>query len=148
MCEAGRRQRPLHGATQSFAMSKYSLLQRSVAVMLMTGQLSGCTGWHVERLSPAEVVERQQPSTIRVESGDGRREVLYEPEVRGDSLIGRRDWSDKQHNRALALTDVKQVATRRVSAGRTAGLVLGIGAIVGVVVGLSSMQGPFDNWGQ
>lgn len=116
--------------------------------MLTTGQLIGCTGWHVERLSPGEVVERQQPREIRVQDRDGQREVLYEPEVRGDSLVGYQDWSAKAEHRALALTNVKEVATRHVSPGRTAGLVLGIGAVVGVIVGLSNMQGPFDNWGQ
>jgi hypothetical protein len=129
-------------------MPTHPLLQRSVAVLLITGQLIGCTGWHVESLSPAEVVERQQPNEIRVQHGDGRREVLYQPEVRGDSLLGRQDPSAAHHDRGLALTDVKVVATRHVSAGRTAGLLLGIGVMVGVLVAVSTMQGPFDNWGQ
>ena len=40
------------------------------------------------------------------------------------------------------------VATHRLSAARTAGLVIGIGAVVGVIVGLSAMQGGLENWGQ
>ena len=129
-------------------MRRHPLLLRSVAAIVTTDQLIGCTGWHVESLSPGEVVERQQPREIRVQDRDGRRAVLYEPEVRGDSLVGYQDWSAKAERRALALTEVKEVATRHVSPGRTAGLVLGISAVVGVIVGLSNMQGPFDNWGQ
>ena len=124
------------------------MLRRSVALLLMAGHVSACTGWRVESLSPAEVVEQQRPSEMWVQDDDGRREVLYQPEVRGDSLVGRRDWSAEHPDRSLALTNVKVVATRHVSAGRTAALVLGIGAIVAVMVGLSRVQGPFDNWGQ
>ncbi len=129
-------------------MSKSQWLQRSVAVIVMSGQLSSCTGWRVESLSPVDVIEDQHPGEIRVQRGDGRSEVLYRPEVNGDSLVGRRDWSAKQPDRAVPLTDVKGVATRHVSVGRTAALVLGIGALVGVFIGLGSMQGPLDNWGQ
>lgn len=128
-------------------MARHRSLLRTVAALVVTGQLIGCTGWHVESLSPGEVVERQQPRAIRVQQRDGRREVVYAPEVRGDSLLGYQDWSARAEHRALALTDVKEVATRHLSPGRTAGLVLGIGAVVGVIVGLSNMQG-LENWGQ
>ena len=120
-------------------MCKRAFLSWCLAVMLMSSYLSGCTGWRVESLSPAEVVERQQPSEVRVQYGDGRREVLYGPEVRGDSLLGRRDSSATQPDRRLMLSDVRHVATRHISAGRTAGLVLGIG-IVGVIVALQNLH--------
>ena len=129
-------------------MSKTWWLQRSAAVILVSGQLSGCTSWRVETLSPADVVERQQPGEVRVQRTDRQYEVFYLPEVQGDSLLGRRRWNTKHPDRAVALADVKGIATRHVHAGRTAGLVLGIGAIVGIIVGLGSMQGTFDNWGQ
>jgi hypothetical protein len=90
-------------------MKRHPSLLRTVAALVVTGQLIGCTGWYVESLSP--------------------------------------DWSARAEHRALALTDVKEVATRHLSPGRTAGLVLGIGAVVGVIVGLSNMQG-LENWGQ
>jgi len=85
---------------------------------------------------------------MRVEYGESQHEVLYGPRVRGDSLVGRHDWSDKQSERAVALADVKRIATRRFSAGRTTALLLVTGAAVGVYVGLGSMQGVLDNWGQ
>jgi len=100
-------------------MSKSQWLQRSVAVIVMSGQLSSCTGWRAESLSPVDVIEDQHTGEIRVQRGDGRSEVLYRPEVNGDSLVG-----------------------------RMAALVLGIGALLGVLIGLGSMQGPLDNWGQ
>lgn len=114
-------------------------LSRCLAVLLMSVPLSGCTGWHVEDLSPAAVVEGQQPHEVRVQLADGRREYLYDPEVRGDSLLGRRNPSAKQPDRALMLSDVKEVATGRFSGGRTAALVSGV-AIVGVIVAIQTFH--------
>lgn len=129
-------------------MYKRAFMQRSVAVILLSGQLSGCTGWRAEPLSPADVVEGQKPSELRVQRGDGRREVLYQPQVRGDSLLGRRDRSATQPDRALALTDVTEVATRHIDEGRTVALVLGVGAIVGVIVALKNIHlGELGNIG-
>lgn len=129
-------------------MSKSRWLQRSVAVIVLNSQLRSCTSWRRETLSPVDVVAREQPSEIRVQHTDGRSEVLYGPEIRGDSLRGRGEGSAMQSDRALALTDVKGVATRHVNVCRTAALPLGVGAVVGVIIGLGSMQGPLDNWGQ
>jgi len=129
-------------------MPKSQWLQRSIAVIVMSGQLGGCTGWRVETLSPADLIDQQHPGEIRVQRGDGRSEVLYRPEVNGDSLLGRRNWDAKQSDRAMALSDVKGLATRHVSVGRTVAVVAGLGAVVGVLIGVASMQGPLDNWGQ
>jgi len=104
--------------------------------------------WRVETLSPAELIASKEPTAIRVQYADNTSEVLYEPEVQGDTLVGRRDWNGKQPDQAVALTDVKRTATRRLNAGRTTALLLALGAVVGVFVGLATMQGTFDNWGQ
>ena len=120
-------------------MCRRGIVSRGLAVILMSGQVSGCTGWRVEALSPADVVERQQPSEVRVQHADGRREVLYEPEVRGDSLLGRRDPRAKHPDRTLMLSDVREVATPHISGVRTAVLVLGV-TIVGVIVALKSFH--------
>lgn len=125
-------------------MYKRAFLSRALAVILMSGQFSGCTAWRVEPLSPADVVERQQPSEVRVQHADGRWEVLYKPEVRGDSLLGRRDSRAKQPDRTLMLRDVREVATSHIDGGRTAAVVLGV-AIVGVIVAIKNIHW---NWGR
>ncbi|HEY7192386.1 MAG TPA: hypothetical protein VH439_01495 [Gemmatimonadales bacterium] len=111
-----------------------SSFQRVIAIVLLAGQLSACTSWRPEGLLPAEVIRTARPTALRVERQDGHREVFYHPHVQGDSLLGR---AYNMSNRALALMDVKQVATRHVSASRTAGLVLGMGLLVAIVAGES-----------
>jgi hypothetical protein len=126
---------------------RVSSLQRVIAIVLMAGQLSACTSWRPEGLSPAEVIRTERPTALRVERQDGHREVLYQPDVQGDSLLGRHAEGDKMSNRALALMDVKQVATRHVSASRTAALVLGMGLLVAIVAAAATFDVPLDNLG-
>ena len=121
------------------------------AVILMAGQISGCTAWRLETVSPAEVIARDKPSAVRVQYADEQQEVLYQPEVRGDSMSGRHEPDAREADRTVALADVTSVATRHVSGGRTTGLVLGlvgIGAVVGSLIAIANMSLPFDNWGQ
>jgi hypothetical protein len=124
-------------------MHQRAMLQRGVAALLMTLQLGGCTYWRVESLPPTVVVERHQPAVVRVQSGDGPRQVVYRPEIRRDSLVGTRSYESKRQDRAFALAGVTQVETHHVSADRTAALVMGIGAVAfaAIMIALSGMQG-------
>jgi hypothetical protein len=88
------------------------------------------------------------PQEIRVERSNGNSETLYTPEVRGDSLVGRRALDARRIDRSIALVDVRHIATRHINAARTTALLVGLGAVVGIFVGISKIQGPFDNWGQ
>lgn len=103
-------------------MSHLRSWKQGWAVILMAGQIGGCTAWRLETLSPAESIAREQPSVVRVEYADEQDEVLYQPEVRDDSLLGR-----------------SEPDARRAD---------GVGAIVGSLIAIGNMQGPFDNWGQ
>src|SRR2546430_15531539 len=129
-------------------MSHSRCWQQCWAVILMAGQIGGCTAWRPETVSPAEVVAREKPSVVRVQYEDEQHEVLYQPEVRGDSLLGRSEPDARQAHRAMALADRTSIATRHVSGGRTTGLVLGlvgIGAVVGFVIAIDNMDLGFDN---
>src|SRR5437879_12529414 len=105
-------------------MFKRGWFERGVAVMLVSAQLSACTSWHVETVSPAEVVEDRQPAAIRVQHRDRRSAVLYLPVIRSATLLRRREWNARPCDRSNALAEVSEVTTSRRSAARTAGLVL------------------------
>ena len=129
-------------------MLKGSCAERALVIVLMASYLTGCMTWRPETLAPAEIINGHQPHYVRVERTDGSREVLYQPEIRADSLWGRVRPESKGADRALALSDIKHLATPHVSPARTSVLLLSLGAVVAAFVALASMQGPFDNWGQ
>lgn len=104
-------------------------------VCWLTAQLAACTTWRLEQVAPADLIARDHPSRVRIDATDGSRQVFYRPEVRGDSLWGRKREAAAKADRVVALRDVTGVATRHTSAGKSALLVLGIGATaVGALV--------------
>src|SRR5256885_10543965 len=110
-------------------MSHNRCWKRCWAVILVAGQIGGCTAWRLETVSPAEVIAREKPSVVRVQYEDEQHEVLYQPEVRGDSLLGRSEQGGRQAARTVALPDVTRIATLHARGGRTTGLVLGLVAV-------------------
>ena len=63
--------------------------RRILSCILLPAYLSSCvTNWEVQRASPEQVVEEEQPSQIRVTTTDHSEIVLDEPRVSGDTLIG------------------------------------------------------------
>ncbi|HXI63751.1 MAG TPA: hypothetical protein VNH14_04500 [Gemmatimonadales bacterium] len=89
--------------------------------------------WHVEeQASPLQLISTQHLRTIRLTRTDGSRVVLDEPRIAvGDSVVGVHYGVQS----TIAVSDVTQVATRRVSAGKTVGLFLGLStAVVGAAV--------------
>jgi len=109
------------------------MLRRPIAGVLLLCFLAACTSWHVEKeVSPLQLISTKHPRAVRLTRADGSRIVLEQPRIAaGDSLTG-------THNRVLksvAVSDVRQVATRRVSPGKTIGLFLGLSTVaVGIAV--------------
>jgi hypothetical protein len=103
------------------------------ALLLITLQGAACQAWHAEAGAPPAVLATYQPTKLRVTRTDGRQVVLQHPAVRGDTLVGIAHNQNEQQEVRIALTDVRQVATRGFSAGRTVALgvgVLGVAAIL------------------
>lgn len=109
-------------------MSRPLFFKRPVAVLLVVVQVAGCTSWHVETLPPAELISQKHPGRLRVEQFDGKRVMVYRPEVQGDSLRGRPSAGSKG-SRAVTLASVRTVSTSHFSAGKTLGLTLGVAAV-------------------
>ena len=117
-------------------------LQKSVLAFYVAAQCGACTGWRLEPLAPSEVIARDHPKQLRIRQINGRREVLYRPEVRGDTLWGTRDADARQPDRGIALADVTSVATLHVKTAQTVALGLGFGAVAAVVIALATWDGP------
>lgn len=94
-------------------------VRRACAVTLLVVSLgnAGCYAWHTEPLGPQAVLETLKPKQLRVTRSDSSQTVLEEPEIRADSLVGFTD--DDTTETRIPLSNVREVATPRFSAGRT-----------------------------
>jgi len=109
------------------------MLRRPIAAVLLLCYLAACTSWHVEKeVNPLQLISTKHPRVVRLTRADGSRVVLDEPRIAaGDSLLGVHYGVQS----SVAVSDVTQVATRRVSAGKTIGLFLGLSTVaVGAAV--------------
>lgn len=95
--------------------------------------LSACTSWQA-RTAPTAAGASDTASLghrVRVETSSGASYELVDAAVVHDSVVG---LSAQSHQRvALALSDVRSTQTRRFSALRTTGLVVGLGAVAFVI---------------
>src|SRR6266699_1494828 len=109
------------------------MLRRSICCPLLLCYLAACTSWHVEEgVSPLQFITAEHPRVVRLTRTNGSYVDIDNPQVAaGDTVTG-------IHNTALsriAVSDVTQVATPRVSAGKTIGLFLGLSVVaVGIAV--------------
>jgi hypothetical protein len=106
---------------------------------------SACTTWKVQSVTPEVLIAAQHPGRIRVTRADRTTIVLRQPELRGDTLSGvigkPADSADiARHWASVALSDVAQVATRKVDPVATGALALGsatvaAGAVIAIWLG-------------
>ncbi len=98
--------------------------------LLLCGFLAGCTSWHVEEAPVAEVLTRDQPEVVRVTRIDETTMPVYDPQIVGTSLRGL-PTAKAVNGISIALGDIRSVATKRFSFGKTVLVVLaGIGGVV------------------
>ena len=119
------------------------MARRPIAYALLLWYLPACTVWRVEQgVSPEQLIASQHPNAVRVTRTDSSHIVLLQPRIAaGDSLSG-------VHNGApasVAVSDVAQVAIRKVSAGKTIGLLLGMSVVVGGAIVAMTVGSWYDN---
>ena len=107
------------------------MLRRPIACALLLWYLAACTTWHVEKgASLKQLISTEHPMAVRLTRADGSHVVLNEPRITaGDSLAGVRNGAPS----SVAVSDVTQVAIRKVSASKTIGL-LAISIPVGAAI--------------
>jgi hypothetical protein len=98
---------------------------RAPVALLTSLCTSACLTWHPEQVAPQTVLQKWQPTTLRVTRTDSSQVVLDHPELHGDTLVG--IGRDKTEVR-VPLDSVRQTATRRIHAGKTVLAIVGIGA--------------------
>jgi len=102
-------------------------LAATCLITLLCG--SACQAWRTERTAPESLLGIRHPTKLLVTRTDGTQLVLQHPVLRGDTLSGTRPRWTGQDEVRIPLTDVRQVATRGFSAGRTIGLGVGVVAL-------------------
>ena len=99
---------------------------RSLALLLLVLSLDGCSSWHVQSVTPDEFLSHTAPDKVRLTFANGNELVVSHPRLAGDSLGG----SVGAHPVRVPLNNIRLVATRHVSWGRSVGLGLGLIAIL------------------
>jgi hypothetical protein len=108
-------------------------LNRKILVLLLPALAVACTSWHVESVSPVQVIAKQ-PAQVRVTLAAGDQLVIRNPRVVGDSIVGVSARSKGPTPIGAPLVLVHGVATRRVSALKTGLLAGGVLAVTVAVL--------------
>jgi hypothetical protein len=117
---------------------------RRLCCVISAGICTLVTGCSVSRPVPAApdavslraYLTRHATADLRVTERSGRKYWVHAPEVRGDSLVGRRGYDVPVRPVSVGLDDVVELRTGHFSAGRTAGAIGGVLAVVGVALAL------------
>jgi hypothetical protein len=107
------------------------LHRSAISCFLLLAFAPACSSWHVGTPTPAEFIARERPPDVRVTRTDGSTVDLTAPEVRGDSVAGRLKGRDTAPY-SVPLSDVRSVAVRKTSTGKT--LLLVGGVLVGTLL--------------
>lgn len=113
----------------------------TLALLLWT---TACSSWHVQSVSPAQLVADAHPSRVRVQRSDGSRVVLQRPVVRGDSLAGQGAGDSV----AISFTDIGAVETRRFDVAKTGGLVAVLFLVPAIACAATCEFGPGFSFSQ
>ena len=107
--------------------SWYSRRAGITGLVLAAWCSSACTHWKVQSAFPEQVVSRR-PQKVRVTRDDGSQMVLRQPVIAGDTIYGaprNGRVSAGSPRPAVALTDIGDVAVRKVNVVSTVALTLG-----------------------
>ena len=102
-----------------------------------TVSLAACSQWHLESVSPRELVSGTHPRQVRVTRQDSTVLVVDGPAIVGDSLHGRVQGKPS----AIALPEITGVAVRQTHGAHTALLMGGMAALTAGVIAVASDDG-------
>jgi hypothetical protein len=81
---------------------------RRIACALFVIQLTACSSWRVEQVSPAQLVTEKSPHEVRISRVGHAPLVVAKPTIVGDSLVGVAQGA----THGVPLADITAIATR------------------------------------
>lgn len=110
---------------------------RITSTVALTLLLSGCSATRPlagpASVSIQEYLRHHPRAALRVADSTGRRQWIYEAELRGDTLRGVRNTSMPRNPIAIPVNQISAVGAPRFSAAHTLGLLGGIAAVAGIL---------------
>jgi hypothetical protein len=101
-------------------------MRPTVTLLFLGSQMTACTSWTTQSVSPEEFFARNAPYQVRVTRADSTHVVLVHPRLARDSVTGELPDST-QAQQAVPLADIRSIAVRRKDATRTTLFVVGLG---------------------
>ena len=101
---------------------------RAVLLLFLVLNVTACTSWHsvsLDVISPAELIEEDQPDRVRVTGARVLEREVVAPSVEGDQLVGAGGFS-------MPLADILGLEVHGFSLGRT--VLMGLGGVVALPV--------------
>jgi len=112
----------------------------AILLVAMLPQLTACTSWRVQPVSPAQVISDTRPRDVQVRlRHDSSTVVIPKARIIGDSIVGYQEpatFHFTPRRIAVPLADVRDVAVRRVDAGLTMVAVFTVFVVVSAVVSI------------
>ena len=120
-------------------MARY--LARVVLLLFLVLTLTACQTWQsvsLDAISPAQLIEEDQPDRVRVTGRDVLDLELVSPSVEGDQLVGAASGV------SVPLADILRLEVRGFSLGRTIGAGFGVYmAVILVVYSLYALESSY-----
>jgi hypothetical protein len=100
-------------------MSSSSALQRAVTLVFLGSQVTACTSWTTQSVSPEEFFRGRTADEVRITRADSTKVVLVRPRLVGDSVLGDSVDAILSQKNAVPLADIQSVAVRRKDPTKT-----------------------------
>jgi hypothetical protein len=112
-----------------------------IALQLLLALLafSGCSSWKALNAPPAQYLAKRPGALLRLNTRQETWLKLHNARVSGDSLIGE-VWERGSGTAAFPLDSVMYIEASQLSTGKTVGLMLLGGVVVGTIVFLSALS--------
>ena len=103
-------------------------LRRGV-LALGLGIVTSCSSWQATNVTPQQLIDHDHPNRVRLGRFDGEDVTIMRPTIAADSVVGTRyvtyPFPDEVHV-GVPLDQIRTVAVRRPSGGRTVLLIVGV----------------------